>query len=176
MRFEETREYCRQGRQRARLDRWEAELDWYFGYAEGALRRGRLLLLPGHATARTRTFDAGRRAVQLAKGVDRCLAVLEAPHPTILRTVFTPRYWPACVKSEFTQLTPLVVRLYGTCDPWPARWSHQGLEHAIARRLAARLAQGAAGLEPLRAGAQRLLDAAMTAYIAHRREVALAAR
>jgi hypothetical protein len=160
----------------ARRDRWEAELDWYFGYAEGALRRGRLLMLPSHAAARTRACNAGRKARGLAQSVDRCLAVLAAPHGAVLRAVFTPRRWPREVESQFAHLAPLVVRLYGTCDPWPGRGSHQGLEEAVALRLAAHLSQGAARLEPLRLGAQRLLDAATTAYVAHRREVAPAAR
>ena len=160
----------------ARRDRWEAELDWYFGYAEGALRRGRLTMVPSHVAARTRACNAERKARGLALAVDRCLAVLAAPHGAVLRAAFTPRRWPRDVESEFARLAPLVVRLYGTCVPWPGRGSHQGLEEAVALRLAAHLRRGAAQLEPLRLGAERLLDAAMTAYVAGRREVAIASR
>jgi hypothetical protein len=133
-------------------------------------------MLPSYAAARTRACNAGRKARRLARTVDRSLTVLAAPHGAVLRAAFTPRRWPRDVQSQFAHLAPLVVRLYGTCDAWPGRGAHQGLEEAVALRLAARLAQGAAQLEPLRLGAQRLLDAAMMAYIAHRREVAPASR
>jgi hypothetical protein len=133
-------------------------------------------MLPSYAAARTRACDAGRKARGLASAVDRCLAVLAAPHAAVLRAVFTPRRWPRDVESPFARLAPLVVRLYGTCDPWPGRGSHQGLEEAVAPGLAAHVSRSRARLEPLRLGAQRLLDAAMKAYIAHRREVAPASR
>jgi hypothetical protein len=148
--------------ERLRLD---DELEWFFGYAESALRRGRLVLLPSHAAGGARARDVRAKANRLALAVQASLVALPNPHAVVLRAVFSPRRWPRPVQESFEQLAPLAVRLFSTLDPWPRRHAHQGLEEAAAVQLAARL-QGpeSAHVEGLRVQAARLFESARSAY------------
>jgi len=145
------------------------ELEWFFGYAESALRRGRLSLLPSYVADGGRVGDARAKASRLALGVQGCLGALPNPHAVVLCAVFSPRRWPRIVQESFDQLAPLAVRLFCTLDPWPRRHSHQGLEEAAALQLAARL-QGpeSAQVAGLRVQAVRLFESARAAYLRQR--------
>ena len=144
------------------------ELDWYFVYAEAALRRGCVELLPSlQATlaARKLTEDALRvRAHLLAETVQHCLLTLPDDHAAVLRAMYTPRRWPKDVQAEFQTLAPVVVRLSMATDPWPAKGAHTGLEEAAATRLSARLLTGKFAAERIKAQAQRLFGDAIVAY------------
>jgi hypothetical protein len=144
------------------------ELDWYFVYAEAALRRGCVEFLPSlRATlaARNLTEDALRlRAHALAETVQHCLVTLPDGHAAVLRTMYTPRRWPKNVRTEFQMLAPVAVRLSMTTDPWPAKGAHTGLEEAAATRLSARLLTKKLSTERIRAQAQRLFGDAIVAY------------
>ena len=151
--------------------RAEDELEWFFGYAESALRHDRVAMLPTYAAARARVSEARPKAQQLARTVLQSLGALPRPHAVVLRAAFTPRSWPRVVHEAFERLAPLVVRLFGTQDPWPGRGAHQGLEDAVALQLAARLrGDGHAQVEALRVQAQGLLESALIAYAAQRRQ------
>jgi hypothetical protein len=154
----------------------EDELDWFFGYAEAALRHDRLSMLPSHAATGARPREAKPKARQLARTVEQCLGGLPKPHAVVLRAAFTPRHWPRPLHDSFKHLSPIVVRLFGKSDPWPDRVSHQGLEDATALQLAASLRQGGAQLAVLREDAQRLFESAITAYAKQRQEVSADSR
>jgi hypothetical protein len=149
----------------------EDELEWFFGYAESALRQDRVAMLPVHVAVRATARGARSKAKELAQAVADGLEGLQQPHPVVLRSVFTPRRWPSLVQHEFKRLSPIVVRLFGTADPWPGQSSHEGLEQAMARQLASRLRERQAEVEPWRQPAERLFEAAMAAYAAQRQGV-----
>ncbi len=148
----------------------DQELEWYFVYAETALRRNSVDLLPSYATARvlssSPTEDTLRgKALELAQTVQGCLRVLPDRHASVLRAVYTPRRWPKNVEDEFQALAPVVVRLVMASDPWHAKSGHAGLEEATAARLSARLvAARPVPVARLKAQASRLFGAAVTAY------------
>jgi hypothetical protein len=143
------------------------ELEWYFTYAETALRLGRLTLLPGHEVTRLSwtTDDAVvRRALELATTVQLTLRGLKPHHVGVLRAGYTPRRWPIAVAREFRDLSAIVVRLVCAAYPWPERTGHDGLEQAAALHLARLLAIDAARPAHLRRKARVLRDSALSAY------------
>jgi hypothetical protein len=148
----------------------DQEFEWYFVYAEKALGRDSVGLLPSYAAATVvssnPTDDTLRgKAQELARTVQGCLRALGDRHASVLRAVYTPRRWPKNVEAEFQVLAPIVVRLAVASDPWPARSAHAGLEDAAAARLSARLVAGRQQhLAPLKARAMRLFGAAVIAY------------
>jgi hypothetical protein len=148
----------------------DQEFEWYFVYAENALGRDSVGLLPSYASATVvwsnPTDDMLRgKAQQLARTVQQCLRALGDRHASVLRAVYTPRRWPKSVEAEFDVLAPIVVRLAVASDPWPARSAHAGLEDAAAARLSARLVAGKERhLAPLKARARRLFGDAVVAY------------
>jgi hypothetical protein len=154
------------------LRKVEEELEWFFGYAESALRRGRVAMLPSHAAARSSSRNARPKAQQLARTVEDRLLALAAPHTAVLRAVFTPRRWPRAVQEAFEHLSPIAVRLFVGSIPWPWRSARQGLEEAVALQLAACLRhQDQSFVEPLRLQACHLFEGAMDAYAHKRSEV-----
>jgi hypothetical protein len=148
----------------------DQEFEWYFVYAEKALGRDSVGLLPTYAAtmavSSNSTDDMLRgRAQTLAQTAQGCLRTLGDRHASVLRAVYTPRRWPGNVEAEFQTLAPIVVRLMLASDPWPARSAHAGLEDAAAARLSARLIAGRQQhLAPLKARAKRLFGAAVVAY------------
>jgi hypothetical protein len=148
----------------------DQEFEWYFVYAERALGRDGVGLLPSYAAATAvssnPTDDMLRgKAQTLAQTVQGCLRTLGDRHVSVLRAVYTPRRWPRNIEAEFQTLAPIVVRLVLASDPWPARSAHAGLEDAAAARLSARLIAGRQQqLAPLKARAKRLFGAAVVAY------------
>ena len=149
----------------------DQELDWFFVYAETALARESVGLLPSYVSVAgpslTPTEDALRvKAHGLAQTVQRCLREIRNRHAGVLRCVYTPRRWPKSVETEFETLAPIVVRCAVASDPWPARSAHAGLEDAAATRLSARLLTGRPlAVARLKAQARRLLRAAVMAYL-----------
>jgi hypothetical protein len=148
----------------------DQEFEWYFVYAENALGRDSVGLLPSYAAttvvSSNPTDDMLRgKAHELARTVQGCLRALGDRHASVLRAVYTPRRWPKTVAAEFEALAPIVVRLAVASDPWPARSAHAGLEEAAAARLSARLVAGKERhLAELKARARRLFGAAVAAY------------
>jgi hypothetical protein len=148
----------------------DQELEWYFVYAESALSRESVGLLPCYAAATVLSSEPTEeilrgKAHELAHTVQECLRALADRHASVLRAVFTPRRWPKSVEAKFQVLAPVVVRLSVASDPWPARSAHVGLEEAAAARLAGRLAADRpVPLERLKAQASRLFGAAVVAY------------
>jgi hypothetical protein len=160
---------------RARLDvavsrGMDHELEWYFVYAETALRHGNVQFAPSHVGALLVASQATEEAVQakareLAQTVEKSLRALPDHHSSVLRAVYTPRRWPRNVEATFHPVTPLAVRLAMRKDPWPARTAKQGLEEAAASRLSARLAtRKASEMARLKANAVRVFGAAVVAY------------
>jgi hypothetical protein len=143
------------------------ELEWFFGYAEKALRCDRVSMLPSTVAARTPEPLAKERARELAETVDDCLGALSSRDSAVLRAVFTPRRWPRRVERTFKHLSPVAVRLSCTRDPWPLRFAHQGLEDAAAIQLAHRL-QKPAFARKLRVRAKQLFRQAVAAYVKRR--------
>ncbi len=148
----------------------DQELAWYFGYAETAARLGSLTLLPPFAAMQAAAEgeaeeDQLRRAQALALTVRTALHALPTQSAGVLRAAYTPRRWPLAVVREFGPLTAIVVRLICAAEPWPARSSHDGLEHAAAMHLARQLVldEGRPGV--LRREARRLMGRAITAYV-----------
>jgi hypothetical protein len=148
----------------------DQELGWYFEYAEGALARESVGLLPSYAAVRVLatepTDEACRtKAAELAQSVRGCVGALGARHASVLRAAYTPRRWPKSVENTFASLAPLVVRLAFAEDPWPARSARAGLEEAAAVRLgAAIVGKARVPVARWRAQAERLLGAAVAAY------------
>jgi hypothetical protein len=147
----------------------DQDLSWYFAFAESALRRENVGLLPAYAAATlspTDTDDTVRwRATGLARAVRDCLAAVSARHASVLRATYTPRRWPRRVEQRFQALVPVVVRLALAEDPWPSRSSRSGLERSVAVRLSRALAR----LKPpsmarLESRARRLFGSAIAAY------------
>jgi hypothetical protein len=148
----------------------DQELEWYFAYAEAALRRDSVGILPSYAVVRILatepTAEACRdRAHELARTVERCLLGLRGRHASVLRAAYTPRRWPLAVESAFESASAIVVRLAFAADPWPPRSGHVGLEEAAALRLSAALAApGRIPVAKLRARAEGMLGRAIVAY------------
>jgi hypothetical protein len=148
----------------------DQELEWYFVYAETALRRDSVQFVPSHVgvsfASGGSTEDALLAAAhQLARTVERSLRALPDHHASVLRTVYTPRRWPANVQSTFQSVAPLAVRLTMVRAPWPARTAKQGLEDAAAVRLSAHLTTRRPNeVARLKAEAARLFGAAVIAY------------
>jgi hypothetical protein len=152
----------------------DQELAWYFVYAENALRRESVGLLPSYAVAAVLSSNPTEdvllgKAHELARRVEDCLRAVADRHASIIRAVYTPRRWPRNVEAEFHALAPVVVRLVVASDPWPARSAHAGLEEAAAARLSARLMTGKAlPLARLKGKARRLFGSAVMAYTKRR--------
>ena len=144
----------------------DQELDWYFSYAEGALRRASLPILPTYAVvASERTDEALRaRATEIADAIRTCLVALRGKHAEILRAAYTPRSWPKAVARAFGPVAPVAVRLAFVDDPWPERHSREGIEQAAATRLSAAVVSNSIAVGRLRGQAERLLGAAVVAY------------
>jgi hypothetical protein len=148
----------------------DQELEWFFAYAEGALHRESVGILPSYAAVRILatepTDEACRgRALELARTVRRCLDALSGSHASVLRSAYTPRRWPKAVERAWGSLSAIVVRLAFAADPWPQRSGHKGLEEAVALRLAAQLAHAKrVPVAELRSRAQSLLGRAVVAY------------
>jgi hypothetical protein len=149
----------------------DQELEWFFAYAEGALCRQSVGMLPSYAVVRILatepTDEACRsRAHELARTVQGCLCRLTGRHASVLRAAYTPRRWPRAVENAFDVLAPIAVRLAFADDPWPPRLSaHTGLEEAVAVRLSAALRDPAkVKVAKIRIQAQHLLGKAVAAY------------
>ena len=159
----------------------DQELDWFFAYAEGALHREDVAILPSYAAVRILATsptdeDVRARAAELAYLVQVCLVSLRAPHASVLRAAYTPRRWPARVRSEFKHLSGVVVRLTLPDELWPAKSGHHGLEEAAASRLSFTLASTTAKrpFARVRARAEGLLGRAVVAYSKARSQEGLA--
>jgi hypothetical protein len=148
----------------------DQELEWFFAYAEAALHREDVGMLPSYAAvsvlAAKPTDEICRsKAHELAHMVRGCIRVLSDRHASVLRAAYTPRRWPKNVEATFKALTPVVVRLAVAGDPWPAKSAHAGLEEAAAHRLSAALmGKRPAPVAHLKAQAQRLFGSAVVAY------------
>jgi hypothetical protein len=145
----------------------DQELEWYFSYAESALHRERIGMLPSYAALLvTEPTDSviRSRALEIARVVRGCLVTMAPRHAEILRTVYTPRSWPKNVEKAWGNLSAIVVRLAFADDPWPSRSGCSGLEHAAAVQLSAALASSSVSVARLRGQAQRLLGSAVVAY------------
>ena len=148
----------------------DQELEWFFAYAEGALHRESVGMLPSYAAVRILatepTDEACRgRALELARMVRKCLDALSGAQASVLRAAYTPRRWPKAVERAWGSLSAVVVRLAFAADPWPPRTGHNGLEEAVALRLAAQLAaEKRVPVAELRSRAQSLLGRAVVAY------------
>jgi hypothetical protein len=149
----------------------DQELEWFFAYAEAALCRESVGMLPPYAVARILatepTDEAWRtRALELARTVRGCLCKLPGRHASVLRAAYTPRRWPKAVENAFDVLAPIAVRLAFADDPWPPRLSaHTGLEEAAAVRLSAALTDRVkVRVAKIRSQAQYLLGNAVVAY------------
>jgi hypothetical protein len=117
----------------------DQELEWFFAYAEGALCRESVGILPSYAAVRVLatepTDEACRgKAHELGQTVRTCLRALPDRHSSVLRAAYTPRRWPRNIEKAFRTLAPVVVRLAFADDPWPARSARSGLEEAESRR------------------------------------------
>jgi hypothetical protein len=145
----------------------DQELEWYFSYAESALHRERVGMLPSYAAVLvTEPTDAAirRRAREIACIVQSCLRTLRPRHAEVLRAAYTPRAWPKSVEKAFESVAAIAVRLAFADDPWPERPSRTGLEQAAAAQLAAGIKSGSIPVGRLRNQAQRLLGGAIVAY------------
>jgi hypothetical protein len=145
----------------------DQELEWYFSYAESALHRERVGMLPSYAALLvTEPTDAAirNRAREIARLVRACLLAMRPRHVEVLRSVYTPRTWPKNVFAAFESLSAIAVRLAFADDPWPQRSARGGLEHAAAMRLSAALTSASVSPGKLRHNARRLLETAVLAY------------
>ena len=156
----------------------DQELEWFFAYAETALARDSVGILPSYAAVKVLatepTDEACRgRAHELARAVRGCLQTLHPRQASVLRAAYTPRRWPRAVEKAFDVLSPIAVRLAFALDPWPARSGHTGLEEAAALRLsAALLVPGRVNVAKMKTRAQALLGDAIGAYATARSEEA----
>jgi len=145
----------------------DQELDWYFSYAETALHRERIGMLPSYAAVLvTEPTDSAirNRALDIARVVRGCLRALAPQHAEVLRAVYTPRAWPRNVDKAFDSLAAIVVRLAFADNPWPPRRGKSGLEQAAAVQLSAAITCNSVSVAKLRSQAQRLLGGAVVAY------------
>lgn len=148
----------------------DQELEWYFTYAEAALCRADIGILPSYAAVKVLATEPNdeacrRYAVGLALAVRLSLVALGGAPASVLRAAYTPRRWPRSVETTWGALAGIVVRLWLARHPWPKRWGRSGLEEATASHLAAALAakQGVP-IVRLRDQADRLLRDAVVAY------------
>ena len=144
----------------------DQELEWYFVYAERALGRGCVQLVPGHLAASETAEDALlKKAHSIALTVHGCLRALPDRHVSVLRAAYTPRRWPRNVEAAFETLAPVVVRLAVASNPWPHKSGHAGLEEAAAVRLSAQLVSAKPlAMAKLKLQAGKLFGAAVVAY------------
>jgi hypothetical protein len=145
----------------------DQELEWYFSYAESALRRDRVGMLPSYATlllAEPTDVAIRNRAGEIARIARGCLLSMRPRHAEVLRAVYTPRAWPKNVYKAFEDLSAVVVRLAFADDPWPQRSARAGLEQASAIRLSAALTSKSVSAARLKNQAQRLFGGAIGAY------------
>ena len=144
----------------------DQELDWYFSYAEAALRRASLPILPTYAVVGTEPTDEAlrARAVEIAQAVGKCLVDLRGKHAEILRAAYTPRTWPKPVLTAFGPVAAIAVRLAFADEPWPERHAREGIEQAAATRLAAAVVSKHIPVARLRSQAERLLGGAIVEY------------
>ena len=144
----------------------DQELEWYFVYAERALGRGCVQLVPGHLAASETAEDALlKKAHAIALTVHGCLRALPDRHVSVLRAAYTPRRWPRNVEAAFETLAPVVVRLAVASNPWPHKSGHAGLEEAAAVRLSAQLVSAKPlAMAKLKLQAGKLFGAAVVAY------------
>jgi len=147
----------------------DQELEWYFSYAESALHRESVGMLPSCAAVRvlaTEPTDTAvrTRALDMARIVRGCLLAMAPRHAEVLRAVYTPRAWPRNVDKAFQSLSAVAVRLAFAEDPWPQRSSRAGLEQASAIRLSAALASKSVSAARLKSQAQRLFAVAVRGY------------
>jgi hypothetical protein len=152
----------------------DQELEWFFGYAEAALHRENVGMLPSYAVVRilaTEPTDEAVRAKghELARTVRTCLRALPVRHASVLRAAYTSRRWPRNVLKAFDSLSAIAVRLAFANDPWPERSSRGGLEEAAATQLSAALVNKTrVPVAQLRAQASRLFGSAIQAYLSVR--------
>ncbi len=144
----------------------DQELAWFFGYAETAHRLGVLTLVPPYLAAQIPAGpgaeeEATTRAKALLVTVGAAVRAVPTDSAGVLRAVYTPRRWPLTVTRDFGALAAVAVRLACAENPWPARRSHEGLEQAAARALAA----GEAATSVFRTKARRLTGSAIGAYV-----------
>ncbi len=147
----------------------DQELEWYFSYAESALHRERVGVLPGYAAVQLLSSESTEdallaRGLEIAGTVRRCLHGVRGKHAELLRAAYTPRAWPKALERDFEGVTAIAVRLAFADDPWPQRPSRTGLEQAAAARLAAGIRSRSIPVGRLRSQAQRLLGGAIVAY------------
>jgi len=145
----------------------DQELEWYFSYAESALRRDRVGMLPSYAAlllAEPTDVAIRNRAGEIARIARGCLLSMRPRHAEVLRAVYTPRAWPKNVYKAFEDLSAVVVRLAFADDPWPQRSARAGLEQASAIRLSAALTSKSVSVARLKNQAQRLFGGAIGAY------------
>jgi hypothetical protein len=144
----------------------DQELEWYFSYAEGALRHASLPMLPSYAVVAGESTDEAlrARAREIANAVRSSLLLVGRKRAEILRAVYTPRSWPRAVRKTFGPLAPIVVRLAFADDPWPDRNAREGLEQAAATRLSGRIIGKSLSVGGLRKQAKGLLGGAIVAY------------
>jgi len=148
----------------------DQELEWYFSYAEAAMCRADVAMLPSYAAVRVLatepTDEACRRhALTLALSVRMTLVRLVDPCASVLRAAYTPRRWPDRVTRTWGPLSGLVVRQWLASHAWPPRWGRSGLEEATATQLAAALDEKkGVPVTRLRAQADGLLRSAIVAY------------
>jgi hypothetical protein len=148
----------------------DQELEWFFTYAEAALHRCDVGMLPSYAALRVLATDptdsdCRQRALALALRVRFSLAYLPARCASVLRASYSPRRWPDRIEDTWGPLAGIVVRLWCANDPWPPRWGRSGLEDAAAAQLSAALAgKGRVPIGRLRQQADRLLRSAIVAY------------
>lgn len=147
----------------------DQELEWYFSYAESALHRESVGMLPSYAAVRVLatepTDDAVRsRALEIARTVCACLRAMPPRDAEILRAVYTPRSWPRNVSRAWGSLSAIVVRMAFADDPWPPRSGRSGLEQAAGVRLSAAISSKSVSVARLRNQAARLLGGAVVSY------------
>jgi hypothetical protein len=147
----------------------DQELEWYFSYAESALHRESVRILPSYAAIPILATEPTEevflaRGLEIAGTVRRCLLAVRGKHAEILRAAYTPRAWPKAVEKAFEGVTAIAVRVAFADDPWPERASRTGLEQAAAARLAAGIKTRSIPVGRIRSQAQRLLGGAVVAY------------
>jgi len=147
----------------------DQELDWFFSYAEAAMHRESVRMLPSYAAipilATEPTEEAFRaRGLEIAATVKRCLVTVRGKHAEVLRTAYTPRAWPKGVEKAFQGVAAIAVRLAFADDPWPERLSRTGLEQAAAARLDAAITAKSIPVGRHRSQAERMLGSAIVAY------------
>jgi hypothetical protein len=148
----------------------DQELEWYFVYAETALSREHVGLLPSYAAATVLSANPTEESFWARRTSSRTRSKAAfVPSQTATQASFarcTRRaVGPKNVEAEFEMLAPVIVRLAVASDPWPARSAHAGLEDAAATRLSVRMiANKPIPMERLKTRATRLFGSAVMAY------------